>query len=987
MNPLLSGVRCRSGRFARLLLLSSSVGLASTPALAATLRGTVSTAITGNLLEGARVELPGLGRFALTDNTGAYVFADLPEGEHVVVVSYTGLDAARQAVRLNEGTPGRADFDLRSEVYRMDPYTVADVREGAALAITAQRNAGNVKHVMSADALGAFASPGDLAIRFPGVAAGGIDDEGNVQGVSIRGQLPQHNRLTIDGVPIAVTTPLSRGFQASTMNAGMFDQIEVIKGHTPDKPVGALGGTINLVTRSPLAMTEKRRFTYSVAARIAPGFADHIKLRRDRPAHPLLNASYQEVFSVAGRERNLGVALTYSYTENVSGGFRTIRDYQNTTAQPAYLYSWATQDLINSRHQTNVSAKVDYRHSPATRLSLSLIHNRSTEPFLRTYEVTALTAQSVATLDPAGNPTGPGAILPNYSATFTQARPLPASLVRVSGSMSSTSSPTTSLNFSGQHQFKRWQADWTLGVSAARPVFGSSGGGTLVTEAAGVGWQLDRSKSDLYPTFTPVGGADPTNPGAYRPTQPLVSRGNSRKSTVRSARLNLSYLLPAFGDLRVTLKAGVDLSEQTSGINNHDRRWNYIGTAPIPPDTSIVTWMSEQTGFRVPMFETAGFFTDGEPDAALWREDRYFGATQNYINNRHISEFSGASFVMARGQWRRLGFLAGVRMETTETDGFGYTRPNFFTSAAQRAADPDEAARLEYEPTYTRISDEGGAVYPSAHFTYDFSRKVKGRASWSTSYSGAPFGMLLPAEMPDDVNRRLTINNEELKPQQSKEWDAAVEYYFDPAGHVSLGWFHKTISDNIVTGVERGTVGVGADNGYNGDYANYRIITSDNAGSAVVNGWEFSYQQQLVFLPGWARTLTVGANYTWLRTHGKYDGNLYLNSHQVAGFTPRSGNANITWRYKAFGVRARVNHSGAFTTMFNASAPARNQYREARTVTDLGFTFALRPKLQLFADLNNLTDEPLTFYRYVPSQRERTILNGTTMTVGMNGRF
>ncbi|MSU28551.1 MAG: hypothetical protein EXS27_11650 [Pedosphaera sp.] len=71
----------------------------------------------------------------------------------------------------------------------------------------------------------------------------------------------------------------------------------------------------------------------------------------------------------------------------------------------------------------------------------------------------------------------------------------------------------------------------------------------------------------------------------------------------------------------------------------------------------------------------------------------------------------------------------------------------------------------------------------------------------------------------------------------------------------------------------------------------------------------------------------------------------------------------------------------------NATAPARNEYRFARTVTDLGFTWQLRPNTQLFWDISNLTNEPQAFYRYIPSQRNVTKINGTTWTMGINGRF
>ena len=56
-------------------------------------------------------------------------------------------------------------------------------------------------------------------------------------------------------------------------------------------------------------MKEKRRLTYALSARFAPSFTEQIPMRRDHPSHPLLNASYQEVFDVLGGARNLGVAV------------------------------------------------------------------------------------------------------------------------------------------------------------------------------------------------------------------------------------------------------------------------------------------------------------------------------------------------------------------------------------------------------------------------------------------------------------------------------------------------------------------------------------------------------------------------------------------------------------------------------------------------------------------------------------------------------
>src|SRR4026209_751074 len=98
--PRLLSARFR--RLGRLVVLPALLSLCFTLRIQAAqtglLTGTVSNTATGNLLEGAKVELPQLGLSALVDNTGRYVLAGVPPGTHDVTVSYIGLDAMRQQV-------------------------------------------------------------------------------------------------------------------------------------------------------------------------------------------------------------------------------------------------------------------------------------------------------------------------------------------------------------------------------------------------------------------------------------------------------------------------------------------------------------------------------------------------------------------------------------------------------------------------------------------------------------------------------------------------------------------------------------------------------------------------------------------------------------------------------------------------------------------------------------------------------------------------
>ena len=138
---------------------------------AGTLAGHVSNAATGDRLEGVRVTLPALGRATLTDQAGRYEFTGLPAGSLEVAATYTGLDAQRRTLTVPAGGRATLDFVLTSGVYRLEAFTVAGEREGGAAAITAQRNAANVKNVVAMDSYGNLPnmSASELAILLPGV--------------------------------------------------------------------------------------------------------------------------------------------------------------------------------------------------------------------------------------------------------------------------------------------------------------------------------------------------------------------------------------------------------------------------------------------------------------------------------------------------------------------------------------------------------------------------------------------------------------------------------------------------------------------------------------------------------------------------------------------------------------------------------------------------------------------------------------------------
>ena len=982
MKPLLPCVRFWAALFVALTGFTSSHGAEA--AATGTITGSVSNAATTNLLEGSRVEIGALGLSTLADNTGRYVLTGVPAGTHEVVVSYLGLDTLRRPVTVGAGERAVQNFDLTTSIYRLEGFKVSGEREGGAAAITAQRNAPNLKNVAAMDSFGNLPnmSASEVAINLPGVAAV-PNESGLVTAFTVRGMGPGLNTVTMDGVLLTSRDDgLGRATQINVYASAMFDQIELTKGHTPDRSPDSLGGTINLKSRSPLGMKEKRRITYNLSGRMQPTFTQQVPLIDGHRSHPLVNLGYQEIFDVFGGERNLGVAVNLFYSEHATAWFITNRDFQNTTNTPAYVWDYRTTDTYNPHYQASANVKLEYRLSPTTKLTLNTFAVDNNEKFRRRYETRAFTNQIVGT-------TGTAGILPGYTDRITQVRATPSSIIDLTMTgPNNVFVRARGFDLGAEQTFGPLQLDYKAAANRSNVNRGNGKGAVLINRISNVGWILDRTQSDLHPRFIQTEGPDITNPANYRPAPNGLTNANADNDrAVQELHFNARYTLPVSA-LKADLKTGAQWRENSGTDNNRGRRWNYIGTTALPADTSLRMYDERKTGRRIPQWEASTFINERVPvTPSLWNEDRYFFEQNRYIGSSDVSEKVTSAYLMTDAKLGRTGLVAGLRTEKTETESSGYVRARAGSTPAQQVADPVGSAQRDYAGNRRDLSGRYTKSLPSVHVTQNLTPSLKARLSWSTGFGRPPLSNLRPNETANDAAQTLTISNPSLLPQTASNWDATLDYYFEPVGNFSVSWFHKSIRDYIVSGINTGTVGTGANNGFNGEYGGYTRLTTANAGTATVQGWELSYQQQFTFLPGLLKGFRVGGNYTSIETAGDFGGTVSRSTNEVPGFIPRTGNVNASWHYRGFSVRYAINYTGDYITSFTAASVGRNLYRLKRTITNLGLAYQVRPALTLTCDVSNLYNNPEVFYRGVRDQMASTNIPGTAITFGVNGRF
>ena len=274
--------------------------------------GQVQNAATGAYLEGALVAVTGASRTTLTDRAGRYTLDGLaPDHDATIEVSFSGLDAQRVAVRIESGTRTTRDIALTSTIYRMEKFTVAGEREGAARSETLQRLAPNVVNIISADTFGnrADANIANLLENVAGMAA--IYNDLDARQVSIRGIDGNMNSVSMDGQQLASSAGgTGRNFFFDQHGVGNVESIEVTKAATPDMEGASVGGAINLVTKSAFDRAGGRQFTYSAGITTQESFnayAPQWKEPLGSGFGTFVNFSFQDV---VGRKRNIGISLT-----------------------------------------------------------------------------------------------------------------------------------------------------------------------------------------------------------------------------------------------------------------------------------------------------------------------------------------------------------------------------------------------------------------------------------------------------------------------------------------------------------------------------------------------------------------------------------------------------------------------------------------------------------------------------------------------------
>ncbi|MEP0391799.1 MAG: TonB-dependent receptor [Erythrobacter sp.] len=217
--------------------------------------------------------------------------------------------------------------------------------------------------------------------------------------------------------------------------------------------------------------------------------------------------------------------------------------------------------------------------------------------------------------------------------------------------------------------------------------------------------------------------------------------------------------------------------------------------------------------------------------------------------------------------------------------------------------------------------------------------------------------------------------NSALLPQTSWNFDVSWEWYFAPAGSITLAGFHKEI-DNFISFAPV-LVGLPEDDLSDAFLSNsvinplLRNTEVNSEESASVTGFEFAYQQFFDFLPGVLSGLGMQFNYTYIDSKGvanELDATIPSDDPPTARFDVDAGlfprisehNLNAIALYEKGPVQARLayNWRSSFQlTPRDVIFPFASIYQPATGQLDASLFYDLTDNIKLGVQGVNLLDD------------------------------
>ncbi|MDO5608884.1 MAG: TonB-dependent receptor [Capnocytophaga sp.] len=902
-------------------------------------------------LPGATVRLNYQNRYTISDQNGTFQFLDVPAGNYQVTVDYIGYQTATQPVVLKKGENTVVNFSLSAgNIDLQEVVVLGDNLRGQAKALNQQRNSNNITNIISADQVGRFpdSNIGDALKRVSGVTM--QNDQGEARNIIIRGLAASLNSVSLNGDRIPSAEGDNRNVQMDLIPADMISSIEVNKTLTSDMDADAIGGSVNLVTRvSP----NRERISATVAGGYLP--------IRD---HGLYNVSF--LYGNRYLDNKLGVSVSGSYQNKLYGSDNIEAVWAEGNNNQVYVSQFDIRKYDVQRLRRSVSANLDYEFNSNNRIAFKSIYNwrydRENRYRLRYNRIN-----------------------PVYDAATGEITGFSGGRInrQTKGGIDDSRVKNTRLedqrvfNFSldGEHLLSsKVDLDWKLGYSKASEKRPNER--YITYRQNNVTGTQDLSDTN-FPLIIPAN----EDLGNSRFNE-LTEQFQDTHETELGARVNLRFPFSVLPDQKGRLRTGLRLR-----IKNKERDNILYEYTPATAfgrldamETSTFSGENWQPGEKY----VPGTFVSREflgslqlKDAALFTEEalpeEYLA--QNYKAKENIS----AVYV----RWDqnlsdKTVMIFGVRVEHTSIDYTG----NYMEAGTTLLG------------TVNRKNDYTNLL-PSLTFKHSLSDDFILRAALTTALARPDYYKLTPYVNAITADERVIAGNPDLKATYAYNVDVMAEKYFRSIGMISGGVFYKRLDDFIFDYMSRTYTAAN----FAADYPNlanpipvgdeWRFNQSRNGESVDVYGFEVAFQRKLDFLPSFLSNFSLYGNYTYTKSKAKgitnEDGDP-RSGLGLPGTAPHMVNGSLAWENSKFSARTSLNFAADYLDTLGGSE-FEDVYYDKQLFLDVNASYKITPQLRIFAEANNLTNQPLRYYQGTSNYMYQAEYYRPTYTLGLKFDF
>ncbi len=933
------------------------------------------------------------------------------------------------AAAQNTDAAANAGASAAPATENVSTVVVTGFRSSLQKALNLKQQAIGVRDSIVAEDIGKFpeANVAESLQRVPGIILNRDESSGEGQRVSIRGLPTEYSVTTLNGAPVNTTSTstigsAARGFNYDVFASELFGRVDFNKSPSAELTEGGLGGVVDLQTPRPFdnpkrtvryALTE----SYNTMSKHADPMGFALYSNTWNKVGFLIGASHSSsVNTRSGFEATGGYNSSFRGSQTpLKGNFAVALDYDSPRANlGSYTRAEVDNALLpriyrfygsqNERTRDGLVSSLQYK-SGDLNLSVDTLYsklkNSRDEMVFGVLVRNSRTTEAGRTTQPAGTGANSGFI------------PLNVSIDKSSNLLTGTFGNTTYSNgvtysedetrFGYTALNGRWAATPKLVLTSQVSMNSSKAStyqDTLTGQIFGVDSTIDYGSDHVYPSLSsPVSYTDPNSYSGFS-----IGTGLTRETDKgKQARVvaDWDYDLP--GEWVGHLKAGlvhVDTKKtihKRNGTAGMATELNRLGTAALRArmgsnlaiDNMDIgggwpqTWANFSRNDVFAMFDPLAYNSE-----ATFTPAQSFSAQEKVSTAFVQSDFKG----QVLGQELRVN--AGVRYSKTDTH-----IDNFKQQGSNTVYGPNQE-----NGSYSNL-------LPSMSAAFDLTENLMWRASWGKTISRASLSIIAAQTViPNMFDSLATAGNPSLRPQQSKNLDTSLEWYFQPGALLSAAVFKKDLTDATVSSTTNTTFGaLGLPDTALGDIfkVNGRVDPNlpmalrsfSNAGEQTLKGFELAYQQAFTFLPAPFKGLGAIASYThinpfnsakWITNGGK---EIEVNSVPKYAYSTTAYYEN-----GPLAVRVSYNYKGR---SLNGDNP-RNlgddliRWRAARGYMDGNISYKLSESLELRIDALNLSntlaydyfeDASGQFGSGKKTRMDYAKYDGRTIKIGIRGKL